>query len=232
MCGILPECGHLNWNCILRLCHFCPAYPIQALEEEELTIRFHHSYVNVTRCSIHGLLERQAKTCLECKQAVEGTKEGKVRTRKHLTLLTQSIDDFMKNYYLVALEEYAYHLPQVRILSKNYCGQMQLNWFNKSPGALKTTHNYAERMSAAFNFEAQHEHFGNNHNFSIKRSDLLSYMAESLEAFDKSNNISDLKTIHEFHSHFSEHSKQDAAITHAHMSVLFDLLKRLGQIRN
>jgi hypothetical protein len=229
MCGIVPECGHPNWNCVLRRCSFCSAYPIHALEEEELSIRFHH--VNVTRCSIHGILERQAKKCLECEQAVEGTKEGKVRTRKHLTLLTRSINEFMKNYYLVALERYAYHLPHVRILSKNSCGTMRLNWFNETPGALKTTRDYAERMSAAFNFEAQHEHFGNDRDLLVEGRDLLSYTAESLEAFDESSNKSDLRTIHEFHSHFSDNSKQYAATTHAHMSVLFDLLKRLGRIR-
>jgi hypothetical protein len=229
MCGIVPECGHPNWNCVLRRCSFCSAYPIHALEEEELSIRFHH--VNVTRCSIHGILERQAKKCLECEQAVEGTKEGKVRTRKHLTLLTRSINEFMKNYYLVALERYAYHLPHVRILSKNSCGTMRLNWFNETPGALKTTRAYTERMSAAFNFEAQDEHFGNDRDLLVEGRDLLSYTAESLEAFDESSNKSDLRTIHEFHSHFSDNSKQYAATTHAHMSVLFDLLKRLGRIR-
>jgi hypothetical protein len=79
---------------------------------------------------------------------------------------------------------------------------MRLNWFNETPGALKTTRDYAEKMSAAFNFEAQHEHFGNNRDLSIEGSDLLSYTAESLEAFDMSNNKSDLKTIHEFHLYF------------------------------
>jgi hypothetical protein len=137
----------------------------------------------------------------------------------------------MKNFYLVALERYAYHLPHVRILSKNSCGQMRQNWFNNTPGALKTTRDYAERMSAAFNFEAQHEHFGNDRDLSIEGVDLLSYTAESLEDFDKSNNKSDLKTIHEFHSHFLDNSKQDAATTHAHMPVLFDLLKRLRRIK-
>jgi hypothetical protein len=78
MCGIVPECGHPNWNCVLRRCSFCLAYQTHALEEEELSIRFHH-YVNVTRCSIqHGVLERQAKTCLECEQAVEGTKKERL----------------------------------------------------------------------------------------------------------------------------------------------------------
>jgi hypothetical protein len=56
-------------------------------------------------------------------------------------------------------------------------------------------------------------------------------MAESLEASDKSNNKSDVKTVHGFHSHFSDNSKQDPATTHAHMPVIFDLLKSLGQIR-
>jgi hypothetical protein len=41
---------------------------------------------------------------LECKQAVEGTKKGKVRTRKHLTLLTQSINEFLKKNYYLGLE--------------------------------------------------------------------------------------------------------------------------------
>ena len=58
MCGIVPECGHPNWNCVLRQCSLCPPYQmLHALEEEkDLTIRFHH-YLNVTRCSIHGILE-------------------------------------------------------------------------------------------------------------------------------------------------------------------------------
>jgi hypothetical protein len=49
--------------------------------------------------------------------------------------------------------------------------------------------------------------------------------------YDKPNNKLYLKMIHEFHSHFSDNSKQNAATTHTHMLILFDLLKRLGQIR-
>jgi hypothetical protein len=47
---------------------------------------------------------------------------------------------------------------------------------------------------------------------------------ESIEAYDKPADKSDLKMIHKFHSYrySSDKSKQDAATTHAHMSVLFD----------
>jgi hypothetical protein len=73
MCDAL-QCGYCHWNCVLRRCETCPTYILNPLESSidpdhaaSPSIRFHH-YQYTTKCTTHGVLPLDAKTCGACEQ--------------------------------------------------------------------------------------------------------------------------------------------------------------------
>ena len=84
------------------------------------------------------------------------------------------------------------------------------------PGSLLTVRDYAERLLAHFYLEIQSDHFGNGR--------LLSTEDCSVEV-SMNSFISRLQ----FHSHFSDNSRQDASTTIAHMMKMMDKLKLNNQ---
>ena len=82
-------------------------------------------------------------------------------------------------------------------------------------GSVKTRRDYAERLSATFNLEIQSEHFGNGRSLSIEGS--------TVETHETTGNNAEKMRL-QFHSHFSNDSRQDAETTTAHMTVLIDAL--------
>jgi hypothetical protein len=227
--------GYRHWNCMMRRCENCPQFPYheseQRQDDQAPTIRFHR-YCNATKCSVHGDLAVNTKTCQKCEELPANVKKGKVRTRKHLTLLTRSIGTFMKEYYLKTLEIYAYHLSLVHILSKKACGEMRRLLFESMPGSVRTIRDYAERLLAIFDQEAQSEHFGNGRSLSMEGSAVVSFYREQLAQFINGEiDASDLPTFMEFHSHFSDFSKQDAASTYAHTDKLVTVLFESGRMK-
>ena len=159
------------------------------------------------------------------------TKLGKVRSRKKLTQVPKCpIGTFLKEHYLPAMEKLAYHRPHVQILGKDHCAGARRVAFRHRP-SVRTRRDYAERLAAAFNLEAQHEHFGNSRSLSIEGSSVETFCAAAVDAYRAGvwrMDESDLKMV--FHSHFSDDSRQDAATTHAHMVVLFEHLKEIGEL--
>ena len=126
--------GFPHWDCVLRCCAKCPSYPVppeeQGTDENAPNINF-HVYQTVTECSKHGVITPGAKKCPQCEAEPEETKSKttklpKVRSRKHLTLLTRPIGKFLNDYYLPGLEKLAYHRPHCRILGKDHCGATEL----------------------------------------------------------------------------------------------------------
>ena len=146
MCPSL-ECGLPDWKCVLWRCEGCPSYihhPLECTEGPDLpTITFHH-YCNATKCTKHGNLTLNAKTCGTCEELPEGRKKGKTCTCKHLTLLTRPIRVFLEDYYLPKLKDYAYHSPHVRILSKKGVGNERLESFKSNPWSVYTHRDNAE----------------------------------------------------------------------------------------
>jgi hypothetical protein len=71
-------------------------------------------------------------------------------------------------------------------------------------------------LSATFNLEIQSEHFGNGRSLSIEGS--------TVETHEILGDNVEKRTRLQFHSHFSNNSRQDAATTTAHMTVLIDAL--------
>ena len=54
-----------------------------------------------------------------CKQESSSEKYTKIYTRKELL-----ISDFNTSFYIPAIKKLAFHLPNVRILGTNNCGEM------------------------------------------------------------------------------------------------------------
>jgi hypothetical protein len=224
---------HPSWCCVLRRCLNCPKYPIpipeRGLDDNAPFIKFHF-YVNFTKCSRHGVMTLNAKKCTACENQGADEKNGKISTRKELTLLNRPIGIFFRDFYLPALEKYAHHIAHVKILSKSDCGIMRQSTFEETPGDLKTRHDYAERLSAVFADEVQSSHFGNGRSLSIEGSKVESFDSMDLQAFMRGDTpATEMVPSMEFHSHFSNDSRQDAATTAAHLTVLLDLLKTNGQ---
>ena len=47
---------------------------------------------------------------------------AKLYTRKELVIMATSIADFHTSFYIPAIQNLAFHLPHVRILGTNHCG--------------------------------------------------------------------------------------------------------------
>ena len=71
------------------------------------------------------------------------------------------IGKFMSDFYLPTIETFMYHIHNVKMLSKTFCGAKRRTSFMGKPGNLLTVRDYAERLSAHFDLEIQSDHFGN-----------------------------------------------------------------------
>jgi hypothetical protein len=134
-------------------------------------------------------------------------------------LLSRPIGTFLEEYYLPALDGYAYHRPHFQILGKSECGALRHLAFLSKAQNIKTIRDYSERLNAAFDQEIQSEHFGNSRSLSIEGS-AVEMVVNGLEG----------KSKLEFHSHFSDKSSQDACTTMAHMEVLIEHLFNENQM--
>ena len=55
----------------------------------------------------------------------------KIYTRKDLVMMETTIYDFSTSFYIPAIQKMAFHLPHVRILDKNQCGEMRRTGFKR-----------------------------------------------------------------------------------------------------
>jgi hypothetical protein len=247
MCGVHIDLGLPYWRCVLRRCTECPKYQVPNEEKDKSntasTINF-HLYVTTTSCTQHGVLGSgtEIKVCPAHSQVLRDAvgnvkKLGKVSSRKLLSVMCRPIGTFVANYCLPALERYACHQPHVQILGKQHCGKLRKEQFNKTPGMVKTKRDYgAERLLAKFKVEIQSDHFGNGRTLSIEGSSVELYSrleVETYAAMTASSHAANNKNWEnirmEFHSHFSDKSRQDTApTTTAHMIILINRLYEDG----
>ena len=128
----LPRC-----KCVLRC---CADYPCINIPYQETTkkhdqttpsIRFHIYHI-IGRCAIHVRLSLKDKNiCSVCKQESSPDKSTKVYTRKELVMMATNISDFHTSFCIPAIQKLAFHLPHVRILGTNHCGEMQRTAFKR-----------------------------------------------------------------------------------------------------
>ena len=152
-------------------------------------IKFHY-YVLLSICSIHVLIR---KSRLRCNLYEVEKSEGKIRSRKVLTLKGLVVGNFMYNIYLPSLENCIYYVHCVHILSKNLCERLRHDTYYSKTWNICTIRNYIKRMSVNFNLKFQSEHFGN----------IISLLIEgyNIEIVDK-----ELNNTCKFRTHFSNDS--------------------------
>jgi hypothetical protein len=100
--------------------------------------------------------------------------------------LKRTIGVFINEYYLPALEEYAYHLPHVKILGTKVCGKMRDEWFCKlGRRSIQTIRDFAEALKMEFIKELQKEHFGGCVSLHIEGSSLRMFTEASCAACER-----------------------------------------------
>ena len=100
-------------------------------EEKTPSIRFHIYHI-IARCAIHGRLSLKDKNiCSICKQEYSPNKSTEIYTRKELVTMETTISDFHTSFYIPAIQKLAFHLPHVRILEKNHCGELRCTAFKR-----------------------------------------------------------------------------------------------------
>ena len=137
---------------------FCGAVNIPDQEttknHEETTpyIRFHIYHI-IGRCAIHGrILLRDKNICSMCKQEYSPDKSTKIYTRKELVMMETTIYDFHTSFYIPSIQKLAFHLPHVRILRTNHCGELRQTAFKRRElfQDVLCRRDYAERVLASF----------------------------------------------------------------------------------
>ena len=104
-----------------------------------------------------------------CKQESLPDKSTKVYTRKELVMMETSISDFHTSFYKPAIHKLAFHLPHVRILGTNHCGELRRTAFKRRElfQDVIFRRDYAERVVASFANQIQSEYYGGNRSVSI-----------------------------------------------------------------
>ena len=94
-----------------------------------------------------------------CKQESSTDKSTKIYTRKELVMMETTISNFHTSLYIPAILKLAFHLPHMRILGTNQCGEMQRTAFKRRElfQDVLCRRNYAERVVASFANQIQSE---------------------------------------------------------------------------
>ena len=94
-----------------------------------------------------------------CKQELSQDKAIKIYTRKELVMLETTISDFHTSFYIPAIQKLAFHIPYVRILGKNHCGEMRRTAFKRRElfQDVLCCRDYAARLVSSFATKIQSE---------------------------------------------------------------------------
>ena len=87
-----------------------------------------------------------------CKQKHLPDSSTKIYTRKELVMVETTISDFRTSFYITAIQKLVFHLPHVRILGTNHCGEMWRTAFKQRElfQDFICRRDYAERVVASF----------------------------------------------------------------------------------
>ena len=100
-------------------------------EETTPSIRFHIYHI-IGRCTTHGIIPLKDKNiCYICEQYSLPAKSTKIYTRKELVIKETTISEFYTSFYIPAIQKLAFHLPYVRTLGTNHCGEMRRTAFRR-----------------------------------------------------------------------------------------------------
>ena len=147
-----------HWKCVLRCCADCPCINITEQETgnkysgKTSSIRFHIYHI-IARFSAHVRIPlKDKKMCYMCKQEYSSDKSTKIYTRKYSVMMETAISDFHTSFYIPSIQNLAFHLPHVRILGTNHCGEMRRTAFKQHElfQDVLCCRDYAERVVASF----------------------------------------------------------------------------------
>ena len=213
-----------KWKCVMGRCASCPSPVIPKLEnfpDSPLGNITYGDYRYHLKCRIHGILKEgdlECKKCLECMaQKIIDSPEPLFR-KKEITMIECSISQFHNHVYIPYMKKFKYHTALVTLLSKNYCKHMRTEAFKKNQNWLLSEMDYAERLAKQLDGEIQSDHFGDNASLSIEGCTLQYHGKHS----KTSGSHVRIKTVLDFHSHFADYSRQDAATTFDHICRMFD----------
>ena len=111
----------------------------------------------------------------------------------------------------------AFHLPHVRILGTNHCGELLRTAFKRRElfQDVLCRRDYAERVLASFANQIQSEYYGGHRSVSIEGIVLEHFSAAPKSDINSSSLTCPRRAV--FHSFLSDDSKHDAATTTAHL---------------
>ena len=89
------------------------------------------------------------------------------------------IYDSHSSFYILAIQKLAFHLPHVRIIGTNHCGEMRCKAFKRREilQDVLCSCDYAERIVVSFSHQIQSEYLGGNISVSIEGITLESFSA-------------------------------------------------------
>ena len=95
-----------------------------------------------------------------CKHESLPDKSTKIYTRKELVMTETAIYDFHTSFYIPAIQKLASHLPHVRILGTNHCGEMRRTAFKRCESFqyVLCRRDYSERVISRFSSQIQSEY--------------------------------------------------------------------------
>ena len=85
-------------------------------------------------------------------------------------MIETTISNFHTSFYILAIQNLAFHLPHVRILGTNHCGELRRTAFKRSElfQDVLCLRDYSERVVASFANQIQSEYYGGNRSVSIE----------------------------------------------------------------
>ena len=117
-----------HWKGVLRCCSDCPRIDLPDQESDRHyynaypSISF-HVYHLIARCTFYGICPLDKNTfCQLCFQDPATVTPTKLYTIKELVMMETYIAGFHTSFYIPAIKNLTFHLPHVRILGTNHCG--------------------------------------------------------------------------------------------------------------
>ena len=137
-----------------------------------------------------------------------------------------TISNFHTSFYIPAIQKLAFHLPHVRILGTNQCGELRCTAFKRRAlfRDVLCCRDYVERVVASFANQIQSEYYGVNRAVSIEGI-ILEHFSAAPQADINSSTLS-LPRHAVFNSILYDDSKQDAATTTVHSKRLISLRQK------
>ena len=94
----------------------------------------------------------------------------KIYTRKKRAMMETYIADLHTSFYITAIQNLAFHLPHVRILGTNHCGNTRRKTFKRCSAKqyVLCCSDYNERVVSIFLHQIQYKYYDYNRYVSIK----------------------------------------------------------------